>query len=1039
MPNFFIDRPIFASVIALIVSLAGVLALRELPVEQYPQIAPPSLSIFLNYPGASASAMEQNVTRIIEQKLSGVDGFLYMSSSSRSNGSAQIAVSFKPGTDINVAQTDIQNLLSSVEQRLPEAVRRLGFNVLRAGGGGNLMVVTVSSKSGKTDYLALGNYAATNIVDELRRVDGVGDVQVFGSGYAMRIWLNTEKLTAYRLSPSKVAAAIREQNIETAGGAIGDEPVTGETEIHATISTAQNRFSSVKEFENIILVANQDGSIVRLSDVARVELGAENYLYSGVLSGKPMVGMGIKLGTGANALKTAHGVRKRMEELSRSMPSDLDWTVPYDSTIFIERSISAVIQTLGEAMLLVVAVMFIFLQNWRSTAITAIVVPISLAGACLGLWLLGYTINVLSLFAMVLAIGILVDDAIVVIENVERIMHEEPDLSPVQATRKAMSQISGAIVGMTLVIIAVLLPMAFFPGSTGEIYRQFSITMTVSIFFSALMALIFSPALCATFLRSGSKTGSGHSGLDKFFQGFNNRLNRSIERYQRTTGRLLRFPRRWGLVYFVLVVLTAVVYLRLPGSFLPMEDPGVIMTVVQAPPGSTAHRTEEAIKKVEGYWGKKSEVALTFTLKGYSPFGEGQTAALMFAPLIDWKQRTASQSSAESLRKQAQDYFNTLKEAFVFSMIPPPITQLGNDNGFTFKLQDRGGRGREELREIRDELLSEGRQSPLLANLRANEVDDIPELEIDIDRDKVRSMGLSIGEVNAALEINFGSVYVNDFTWEGRVLRVYLQADAEHRMTPRDLLNTYVPNSGGEMVPFSAFASLKWTAGSPQLDTYNGYPSLTISGTPAPGVSSGEAMAEMEKFAADLPEGFGFEWTGMSYEQKQSAGQVGALLGLSILVVFLVLAALYESWSIPVAVLLIVPMGVLGAVLFSMLRGLSADIYFNVGLITIIGLAAKNAILVVEFALEQEKKLGISVYDATMNAIKLRLRPIIMTSLAFILGMVPLVLSNGAGAASRIAVGTGVMGGMILATALGIYFIPLLYLLVRSYLSKQKA
>ena len=1039
-PRFFIDRPVFSWVLALAIILAGGMALRALPIEQYPSIAPPSLTISVSYPSADASALATNVTQVIEQELNGVEGFLYMTSSSESNGAASIVVTFTAGTDIEVAQMDVQNRLRRVEPRLPEEVRRQGVQVNKASAG-FLMIVAVTSKSGATPTLELGNFAETRVIDELRRVPGVGDIRAFSSGYAMRVWLDPDRLANYQLSPADALVAVQEQNSQATGGSLGDRPLAEGSELHATILT-QNRFTTTKEFESIILRANSDGSVVRLGDVARVELGAQNYVSSLDLNGKPAAGMAVQLLTGANALAVAEGINARMTELARGFPPDIGWAVPYDTTPFISASVTSVIETLIEAMVLVFVVMFLFLQNWRATLIPTIVVPIALAGACLGLWLFGFSINVLTLFAMVMAIGILVDDAIVVIENVERIMAEE-HLSPYDATVKAMTQITSAIVGITLVLVAVFVPMAFFPGSSGGIYRQFSVTLAVSIAFSALLALTLTPALCATLLKPHAQPASEPSGnrasrlAGRVFGGFNRWFDRTTGRYQRVVGSILVRPIRFLAVFAALVAVTALLFYRLPGSFLPMEDNGTALTAIQAPPGATTERTNEAIGQVQAFYTRQPQVANVIVIRGFSFFGVGQANAMSFVALHPWDQRPGAENSAQALVARANGAFSQVKEAMVFGLNPPAISELGVASGFTLKLQDRGGRGQQALLQARNQLLGLASQSAMLVGVRPEGQADAPQLRVHVDRITARALGLQIADVNATLAIAFGSAYANDFSRDGRILRVLLAADAPFRMTPRDVLDLKVRNADDKMVPFGAFTTVNWTAGPPQLQRYNGYPAMTISGLPAPGRSTGEAMDEMERLAAQLPEGFAFDWTGISYEERQAAGQIGLLLGLSLVVVFLLLAALYESWTVPLAVLLVVPLGVLGSVLFSIARGLSADVYFNVGLITIIGLAAKNAILIVEFAIEEEAQ-GKSTFDATMSAVKLRLRPIIMTSLAFILGMLPLVVATGASAASRIAVGTGVVGGMIVATLLGIFFIPLFYLSVRRWLSRGR-
>lgn len=1057
MARFFIVRPIFAWVVSLAILLAGLLALRALPVEQYPEVAPPSLTINVVYPGAGAETLEQNVTQVIEQQLNGVDGFLYMSSTSTSAGQASITLTFEAGTDIDIAQTEVQNSLSTVEARLPEEVRRQGITVRQASEG-FLMIVALTSASGSLDSTDLGNIASNQVIDELRRVNGVGDVMLFGSPYAMRIWLDPEALASYNLSPSAVLTAVREENAQTAGGAIGAQPLAEGQLITANIST-EGRFSTVEEFENIILRANTGAAVVRLGEVARVEIGAQSYATSATLNGQPMAGMAIQLATGANALTTAEGIRERLAEIDEGLPPDVAWEIPYDTTPFVEASVEEVVITLVEAMVLVFLVMFLFLQNWRATLIPTLVVPIALAGACLGLWLFGFSINVLSLFGMVLAIGILVDDAIVVIENVERIMREE-GLPPLEATRKAMGQITGAIIGITLVLIAVFIPMAFFPGSTGGIYRQFSVTLAIAIFFSAFLALSLTPALCATFLKpmdhehddAGEvdvdpevEAASGWRGMlaraggfgARFFSRFNRWFARMQEKYGRTNDRILSRPWRGFAVFLTLVLLTVVLFARLPSAMLPTEDQGFLITAVQTQPGATQARTDEALEPITGYWMNREEVENLVLVRGFSFFGRGQNNALMFTTFKPWEERTGPDSSAGEMLADAMDRFMQLDNASAFVIQPPAIQSLGRASGFTLKLQDRGGVGRETLTAARDQMLGIASQSPVIANLRPEDQGPSPEVEVEIDRVQARALGLSLSDVNTALSITFGSAYVNDFNRDGRVLQVQIQADAPYRMTPEDIMALRIPNASGELVPFSAFASARWSAAPASLSRYNGYPAMTLSGTAAPGESSGSALAEMEQLAEQLPQGIGYEWTGLSYEEKQAGGQIGFLLGLSIIVVFLVLAALYESWAVPLAVLLIVPTGVLGAVVFSMLRGLSADIYFNVGLITIVGLAAKNAILIVEFAIEEEER-GLRRIDAIKSAARLRLRPIIMTSLAFTMGMVPLALASGAGAASRISVGTGVMGGMIATTIFGIFLIPMLYLLVRRNVSRKQ-
>jgi multidrug efflux pump len=1033
-PHFFIKRPVFAWVVALIIGLGGLLALNNLAVEQYPTIAPPSLSIGVTYPGADASVLETNVTQVIEQELNGVEGFLYMQATSRSNGTASIDLTFEAGTDIDNAQMEVQNRLRRVEQRLPEEVRRQGVRVNQASSN-FLMIVAVTSKTGEHSALELGNFASAQVVDELRRVPGVGDIREFSTQYAMRIWLDSDKLANFSLSAAEVLAAVQEQNSQSAGGALGDLPNTDNIEITATIQT-RGRMSTPEEFAQIILRANPDGSAIRLGDVARVELGAENYLTRVEINGQEVAGMAVQLTPGANALAVAEGIRNRLRELERGFPEDIGWIVPYDSTPFISASIKEVVITLAVAMLLVFMVMFTFLQSWRATIIPTIVVPIALAGACLGLWLFGFSINLLSLFAMILAIGTLVDDAIVVVENVERLMKEE-GLNAYRATVKAMDQVTSAVIGTTLVLIAVFLPMAFFPGSTGGIYRQFSVTLAISVGVSTILALSLTPALCAALLRPPPPEGQRPLLGKRVLAPFNRFIDRMTNRYQGGVGAILVRPLRFLLLFVSLAVIAGLLFLRLPGSFIPAEDQGSVLTAVQGPPGSTAARTDRVVDQISAYYDELPQVENVVFIRGFSFFGQGQAHALSFVTLLPWDQRPGVENSAQALVQRAMGALSSIKEANVFVLNPPSIPALGVAGGFTFKLQDRAGAGAEALLAARDQLLAAAGRSEVLTGVRPEGEEETPRLRVDVDRIKARALGLSINDINATLSITFGSAYANDFSREGRIHRVLLQADAPFRMTPADVLDLTVRTAQGDMVPFGAFTTVDWTAGPSQLQRYNGYPATTISGSAAPGRSSGQAMAEMERLAAALPEGFGFEWTGLSYEEQQAAGQVAALMGLSMLIVLLVLAALYESWTIPLAVLLIVPLGALGAVLFSLSRGLPSDVYFNVGLIAVIGLSAKNAILIIEFAIAEEGK-GKSLMDATMAAVKLRLRPILMTSLTFILGMLPLVIATGPGAASRIAVGTGVMGGMIMATALGVFFTPLFYLAVRRWLTPRK-
>ena len=1030
LANFFIERPVFAWVIALAISLAGLLAVQQLPIEQYPTIAPPSVTINVTYPGADAATLESNVTSIIEKEMNGVEDYLYMNSTSAANGTATITVTFKSGTDIDLAQVDVQNRLSRVEPRLPEEVRRQGITVTEANNN-FLIIVALTSPDGSHNALDLGNYASTRILDDIRRVPGVGNAFLFGSEYAMRIWLDPEKLAGYSISSAEALEAVREQNSQTPSGQIGALPSTAGQQLNATVIT-QSRYSTPEEFSQIIVRSNPDGSSLRLGDVARVELGAASYDTITRLDTKPMAAIAVQLAPNSNALKAGQGVKDRMEALKAAFPAGISYSIPYDTTLFVSTSIGEVIKTLVEAMILVFLVMFLFLQNIRATIIPAIVVPVALLGACLGLFALGYSINVLTLFGMVLAIGILVDDAIVVIENVERIMAEE-GLPPKEATYKAMGQIVSPIIGITLVLIAVFVPMAFFPGSTGGIYRNFSVTLAFSMAFSALLALTLTPALCATLLKP-SHHGTAGKG---FFARFNRAFGKTTDRYEVAVATILSRPRRWLGVFAALVAAVGAIYMLVPTSFLPEEDQGYIITVVQAPPGATRERTQLALDEVETFFMAQPQVRQVIGVLGFSFFGSGQNAALVFVQLKLWDERSGADNSASALAGKAMGALAGSTNAMIFSLSPPAIPELGNSTGFAMRLQDRGGLGPQKLRDARNQMLGMAGQSTVVVGVRPEGLEDSPQLKVLVDRIKARSLGVKIQDINDTLSIAFGSAYANDFNREGSVLRVLLQAEAAQRMTPEDILRLQVRNATGGMVPFSTFTTATWQTGSPQLQRYNGFPAMSIAGDAAPGQSTGDAMAEMAKFASQLPPGIGYEWTGLSLEEQQAGDQVPLLLGLSLLVVFLLLAALYESWSIPVAVLLVVPLGVLGALLFGLLRGMPMDVYFNIGIITIIGLSAKNAILIVEYAKDMEEA-GKSAIEATMEAVRLRFRPIVMTSMAFILGVLPLVVSSGAGAAGRRALGTGVMGGMITATLLGLLFIPLFFVVIRTLLTQLR-
>lgn len=1044
MDRFFVYRPVFAWVIALFMVLFGVVAVLLLPVEQYPDVAPPSLNVQAVYPGADAQTLDRTVTSIIEDEMNGIENFLYMSAISRSNGTAQITVTLKPGTDLDVARTQVQDRLSRVEPRLPLQVRQLGITVTKASSG-FLMLIALQSTGGASNVTAIGNFASNNIVNELRRIAGVGDVQLFGSSFAMRIWLDRDKLGGFGLSASEVLAAVQEQNSQTASGGLGDQPVAGGTEFNAQIVT-QSRFSTPEQFREIIVRANPDGSTVRLGDVARVELGNDSYGFGFAVNGQQAAGMTIQLASGANALAVAAEVRRRMAELQPTFPQGMTWSVPFDTTPFINTSVNSVVRTMVEALLLVTVVVFLFLQSWRATLIPTLIVPVALVGTCVGLYLFGLSINLLSLFGMVVAIGILNDDAIVVVENVERVMRED-GLNARQATVKAMGQISGAVIASTLVLVAVFIPMAFFPGSTGGIYRQFSVTLTVSIFLSTVLALTLGAALCAALLKDDAtlareaesrKPNAASRLLNRVFGGFNAGLDAGTAKYIRGVDGMLARPLRWLLVFVVACVATAWLFMRLPGGFLPTEDQGHIFVTYTGAPGSTTARTQRAVDQVETFLRQQPQVRNIATVTGFSFFGQGQSAALSFVDLQPWGERPGSDNSANALVQRSNAAFRNIPEALIFALDPPAIPSLGNATGFTMKIQDRSGVGGAALQQATQQLMAEAAASPILAGVRAEGLPPAPQLYVDIDRVKARALGLQIGQVNQALSLSFGSNYVNDFVFEGNVLRVLIQADAAQRMRAEDVLALRLRNNVNESVPFSAFTRVRWISGPQQLERYNGFPSATLSGQAAAGQSSGAALVEMERIAKRVLTGsLAYEWTGTAFEERQAGGQIPLLLGLSLVVVFLLLAALYESWAIPVSVLLIIPFGVAGAVVLTMLRGLSADVYFNIGLITIIGLAAKNAILIVEFAIKEERE-GKDPAAAAKNGAQQRLRPILMTSVTFVLGMMPLVLATGAGAASRQAVGTGVMGSMLTATFFGIFFTPLFYVAARKWLSREK-
>ena len=1026
LSRFFIDRPIFAWVIAIVIMLAGALAIRTLPIAQYPEIALPQVSVAAVYPGASAKTVEDSVTQVIEQKMKGLDGLEYMSSTSDSSGAATITLTFKAGTDIDIAQVQVQNKLQTATALLPQEVQQQGLTVAKSARN-FMMVVGLYSEDPKTTNTDLADYLASNIQDPLSRVDGVGDIQLFGAQYAMRIWLDPQKLASFSLTPADVAVAIRAQNAQVSAGQLGGTPNLPGTGLNATI-TAQSRLQTPEQFRNIIVKNSTGGATVRLSDVARVELGAENYGSLAKFNGHQASGIAIRLAPGANALDTAKAVKARMTELQKSFPAGYKYVVPYDSTPFVELSIHEVIKTLIEAIILVFIVMFLFLQNWRATLIPTIAVPVVLLGTFGVLALFGYSINTLTMFGLVLAIGLLVDDAIVVVENVERVMSEE-GLSPKEATRKSMNEITGALIGIALVLSAVFVPMAFFGGSQGVIYRQFSITIVSAMALSVLVALVLTPALCATMLKP---VEAGHHDDKKgFFGWFNRSFNDMSTRYQGSVRGILGKSGRWMAIYAAILVAMGLLFIRLPSAFLPEEDQGIMMTLVQLPAGATEEKTQAVLTQVRDYYLKneKEAVQSVFTISGFSFAGAGQNAGMAFTRLKDFDERKAANLKAPAVAGRAMGAVSQIRNAMVFPIIPPAVPELGTSSGFDFQLQDVGGVGHEALVNARNMMLGMAGQDPNLAGVRPNGQEDTPQLQIEVDQAKAGAMGLTTADINSALSAAWGGSYVNDFVDRGRVKKVYMQADAQFRMTPEDLNRWYVRNSSGQMVPFPAFATSDWTFGSPRLERYNGLSSINLQGSPAPGKSSGQAMAAMEALAAKLPPGIGFEWTGLSAQEQESGNQAPALYGISILVVFLLLAALYESWSIPLAVIMVVPLGIVGALLATFARGLSNDIYFQVGLLTTMGLAAKNAILIVEFAKDLYEK-GMGLTEATLEAVRLRLRPIIMTSLAFVFGVLPLAISNGAGSGAQHAIGTGVIGGMISATVLAIFFVPLFFVVV---------
>ncbi|MGP4955069.1 efflux RND transporter permease subunit [Pseudomonas helleri] len=1034
MARFFIDRPIFAWVIAIVIMLAGAMSISQLPLEQYPDIAPPTVRISATYTGASAKTVEDSVTQIIEQQMTGLDKLTYMSASSSSAGSASISLTFDAGTDPDVAQMQVQNKLQQVESRLPASVQSEGLTVTK-GGSDFLMIAALASDNPGVTGTQIGDYISSTLLDSIARIDGVGEVQTLGSGYAMRIWLDPALLEKYALMPSDVITALEAQNTEVSAGQLGALPAVAKQQLNATIS-ARSKLQTAEEFRNVLVKSDSTGAVVLLGEVARVELGSDSYDVNSALNGKPAAAMGVQLATGANALKVGEAVKARLAELQPFYPSEMQLknVIAYDTTPFVSLSIEEVVKSLGEAIVLVVLIMFLFLQNVRATLIPAITVPVVLLGTFGVLALFGYSINTLTMFAMVLAIGLLVDDAIVVVENVERVMSEE-GLSPLEATRKSMAEITSALVGIALVLSAVFIPMAFFGGSTGIIYRQFSVTIVSAMVLSVLVAMTLTPALCATLLKPSD--AKGHAAASGFFEGFNRTFERSAEAYQKGVAGIVRRGGRSLVVYLLVIAAMAAGYASLPTSFLPDEDQGILMAQVQLPVGATDDRTQAVLKQFEGYMLEQPEVEALISISGLGMGGNSQNSARAFIRLKDWSERTGAGQDAASIAQRATEALSSIGDANVFVMQPPAVRGLGQSSGFDLQLKDLAGLGHDALVAAREQFIELAQKDPRLQGVRSNGLDDTPQLKVNIDDRKAGALSLSTSDINATLSTALGGTYVNDFLNQGRVKKVYVQGEATARMQAADLDHWFVRNSNDEMVPLSSFASTSWSYGSPLLERYNGSSSLEVVGDPAPGVSSGVAMDAVESIIRQLPEGIGYEWTGQSYQLRLSGSQAPLLYGISVLFVFLCLAALYESWSVPFSVMLVVPLGVVGAVLATRFSGLSNDVYFQVGLLTTVGLAAKNAILIVEFAKHLHEQ-GNSLIEATLIAVRQRLRPILMTSLAFMFGVLPLALSAGAGSAGRRAIGTGVLGGMFSATLLGIFFVPLFFVLIRRRFSRVR-
>ena len=1043
MAQFFIHRPIFAWVIALVIMLAGIITLSKMPISQYPTIAPPKVTISATYPGASAETVENTVTQVIEQQMNGLDGLRYIASNSAANGQASIEVNFEQGIDPDIAQVQVQNKLQSATALLPDDVQRQGIKVTKSGSS-FLQVLAFYSTNDNLTADDIKDYVNSNISEPISRVNGVGEVQVFGGSYAMRVWMDPSKMANLQVTPSDIAAAIRAQNAQVAVGQLGGAPSVKGQVLNATVN-AQSMLETPEQFENIFIKNTTSGAKVLLKDVARIELGAETYQFDSKFNGKPAGGMAVKLATGANALDTAEAVEARLKELRKNYPAGMKDQVAYDTTPFIKLSIESVVHTLFEAIILVFFVMFLFLQNWRATIIPTLAVPVVVLGTFAVINIFGFTINTLTMFAMVLAIGLLVDDAIVVVENVERVMAEE-HLDPVEATEKSMKQISGALVGITSVLTAVFVPLAFMTGTTGVIYRQFSVTLVTAMILSLIVALTFTPALCATILKAHNKDKPQSQNIfARFFRWFNATFDKISEKYQGGVNRLTHNKFISGVVYIAVIVVMVLGFLRMPTSFLPDEDQGIVMTLVQLPPNASLERTDKAITSMTNFFLEKEKdyVESVFSVAGFSFTGIGQNAGIGFVKLKDWEERTTAESKIGALVQRGMALNMIVKDAsYIMPLQLPAMPELGTSSGFNIQLKASAGQSHEKLLEARNMVLGMAGKDPRLTGVRPNGQEDTPQYKIIVDQAKAGAMGVSLSEINSTLNLAWGSSYINYFVDRNRVKRVYVQAEASARMMPEDLEKWYVRNNQGTMVPFTTFATGEWVYGSPRLERYNGISSMNIQGSPAPGVSSGDAMKAMEEIIGKLPEaglqGFDFEWTGLSLEERDSGAQTPFLLVLSILIVFLCLAALYESWSIPMAVLMVIPLGVVGAVVLTYTAmlitkdtNLSNNIYFTVALIAVIGLSAKNAILIVEFAKELQDQ-GEELFEATLHAAKMRLRPIIMTTLAFGLGVLPLALSSGAGAGSQHSVGDGVLGGVISSTLLGIFFIPVFYVWIRS-------